>query len=176
MVEFPRTGFPTNPRLYIKTEKAKLDPEFRFPSLTVARDKGGYEMSFTPARLEIDNSPYFDSVGLRCLNTFTRDTAAQARSDAWEAAANACREGTAVENGASIGDLAMRRLTRGTPRMLTCIEPAKPEISCVKAALDVTYHKDELEFIWDAGGASATYTPYSIDMWVEFLDKTTLEE
>jgi hypothetical protein len=74
MVEFPGSGFPANPRLNIKTEKAKLDPDFRFPSLSVARDKGGYEMSFTPARLEIDNSPYFDSVGLKCLRTFTRET------------------------------------------------------------------------------------------------------
>ena len=175
MVEFPRTGVPTNPRLFIKTEKAKLDPEFRFPSLTVERDGGGYEMSFTPARLEIDNSPYFDSVGLKCLDTFTRDAVAQARGAAWEAAANACREGTAVQNGASIGDLAMRRLTRGIERVLTCMQPAKPAISCIKAALDVTYHKDEFSFNWDVGGASATYTPYSIDIWVEFLDKKTLE-
>jgi hypothetical protein len=175
MVEFPGSGFPANPRLNIKTEKAKLDPDFRFPSLSVVRDKGGYEMSFTPARLEIDNSPYFDSVGLKCLRTFTRETTAQAHSAAWEAAATACREGTAVENGASIGELAMRRLTSGIERMLTCIQPAKPEISCRKAALDVTYHKDQLDFNWDVGGASATYTPYSIEMWVEFLGKTTLE-
>jgi len=175
MVEFPGTGFPANPRLFIKTEKAKLDPEFRFPSLSVAREGGGYEMSFTPARLEIDNSPYFDSVGLKCLNTFTKDAVAQAQSAAWEAAAAACREGTAVQNGASIGEIAMRRLTGGIERMLTCIQPAKPEISCIKAALDVTYHSDEFQFNWDVGGASAEYTPYSIDMWVEFQDKTTLE-
>ena len=175
MVEFPTIGFPVDPQLYIETEKAQLDPEIRFPSLTVEREQGGYEMEFSPARLQIDNGPYFDSVGLECIETFAQESAAAARDVAWEAAAAACRDGTAVELGASLGDLAMRRLTAGIERMLACIQPARPEIACAKANLDVSYVKDAYNFEWDVGGATASYTPYSIEMWVEYQGKATLK-
>ncbi|HWP79527.1 MAG TPA: DUF6470 family protein [Candidatus Acidoferrum sp.] len=175
MVQFPQIGFPVDPRLHVRSEKAKLDPEFRPASFTLERQAGGYKMDFEPARIQIDNDPYFDSVGLKDMDTLSADAAAAARSVAWEAAANACRRGTAIQHGASIGEFTMRRLTRGIERMLTCIQPAKPEVSCVRAQLSVSYVQDELDYDWDTGGSSAVYTPYSIDMWVEYRSRVTLK-
>ena len=172
MVEFQKIGFPTDPRLQIRTVKARLDPYFRFAELTVDVERNGYQIEFTPAKLEIDNSPYFDSVSLKSMEAFSEDYVLAAQKAAREAAVKACKVGEAVAQGASIGSLAYLQTTRSIDRMLLCVQPQKPVITCIKSSLEVSYTKDDYNFSWDTGGAGATYNPYSLEMWVEFLDRS----
>ena len=166
------TRFPTDPQLQIRTEKAQLDPYFRFAELTLDVKRNGYQIEFTPAKLEIDNSGYFDSVNLKSMEAFSADYVMAAQNTAREAAGKASEAGEAVAQGASIGALAYLQTTKSIDRMLVCVQPQRPVINCIKSSLDVSYTKDEYDFSWDTGGAGATYYPYSLEMWVEFLDRS----
>jgi len=175
MVEFPKMGFPTGPRLHIRTERARLDPSFRSAELEIDVERNGYQMKFTPAKLEIDNRPYFDSVNLKSIKALAEDYVRAAQQAARQAAERECRKGEAIANGASIGSLAYLQATRSIERMLVCVQPQMPEITCLEADLEVAYTKDQYTFTWDTGGAGASYEPYSIEMWVEYSGRITDE-
>lgn len=174
MVRFPSAGFPDDPRLFIKTRRAALDPYMKPARLDLSVERRGYDISFTPAKLLIDNRPYFDSVGLRDAGALARDCARGARENALEAAARACEKGAGLARGATPGALAFYQLTNGIDRMLVCVQPQKPEIVCQKAELEVDYIKDDYVFDWDTGGAGAEYAPYDLSIWVEFGDPVKL--
>lgn len=175
MIEFPRVGFPMDPRLHINSEPALLDPYFRYSSLDISVERNGYQIDFTPARVEIDNRPYYNSVGLKDVRTMSEDYVSAAKSAARQGAVRASQNAEAVAHGASIGRLAYLQATRSIDQMLICVQPELPDINTVREELDVEYVRDDYTFNWDTGEAGAVYKPYSIEMWVEFLDRTDMK-
>lgn len=164
-------SFPQNPLLHIESEKAQLLLDCEPATLDLDVRRGGYQIKSTRASIEIDNRAFFDSIGLKGIASFAKDYVQAAYSSALKAAAAANDGKTAIENGASIGDLAFMRVTRSIDMVLVGVLPEKPVITCDKAQLDVRYIGDELGFNWDTGGVSTRYVPYSVDIWVEFRDK-----
>lgn len=171
MIRFPQVGFPIHPELHIRSEMARLDPELKMPQLSVDVDRNGYDIHSTPAKLVIDNRPYFDSVGLKSTHALSEEWTEKARQAAWDSAAHACENGDAVAEGGSMESLAFLQLTHSIHGILRCVQPEKPVIACEKAELSIDYTKDNYTFSWDIQMPHITYQPYSIETWVEFQDK-----
>jgi len=167
-------SFPSDPVLRISNVRAKLLNRYEHASLDIDVDRNGYKMNFQPAKVEIDNQPFFDSIGLKSITALAKDCIRTGRAAALTSASRYTQEAQQKLDGATVVDITYQQVTRSINRMAVCVETQDPEFSVRKAKLDIEYTPDEYQFNWRLGVVNSQYIPYSIDIDVEFLNKGKL--
>ena len=156
-----------SPKLNIETTNAKLIMKTTRPSLDVEISKNGLEIENRPIKLKIDNGAFFDSIGLKSIETFTREYVQAGKAAALNSAARCSREAQYLSDGAALGDLAYMRIEKSIDSMLIFIPEEKPEISWEYGYVNISYKPDEITNHWDTGGVEVQYIPYSVDISVK---------
>ncbi|MCX7614981.1 MAG: DUF6470 family protein [Clostridiales bacterium] len=155
------------PKLKIEKTYAQLNIQSRPASCEVDVEKNGLEMKSEPFVVQIDNSAFYDSIGLKTVETFTAEFAQSGKDAAMSAAERYCKEAKIYLDGGKSSDIAYMRTQKSIESMLIFIPEEKPKFSFKGGDVNRNYTPDKYTYIWDTGGVSAEYLPYSVNISVE---------
>lgn len=121
-------------------------------------------MDSKPIRLEIDNRAFFDSLGLKSLESLAADLVARGKRAADEGTARYCIEGRLLAEG---GPEAMRNIVqirtgKSIETVLAFIPESPPKMSWKDGYTNIEYTPDRLHFEWHIGKVNLNYHPYEI--------------
>lgn len=131
--------------------------------------KNGLHIENSPARLEIDNRAFFNSIGLKDIGTLSREEALEGNIAIRDAVKEISEEGDMMmgPDGMTIAQIAKMK-TQGSKMMRVAVEPIeKPKIHFTKGKLDIQYEPDKLDIRWEIGGINFRYLPYELS--IEFV-------
>ena len=148
---------------------AQIDLQYNPSKLTIERQRNGLSIDSEPAVLQIDNTEFYNSLGLKSSFTFNKEIEQRAKQSALESVERYVQEGNMMlDAGAgSIPRIAYQRYAqRVSVDTVLAFLPAKPEISWQKQQLDIQYVPDELDMIWDIGKPEYEFSPAKVDVSV----------
>ena len=148
------------------------------PECTMTRTKGGFKMSNTPAKLNIDNFDCYNSI-----NPTTKTSIAQNASKGKQAATAAAQSYTnqgAMFLKAQPGEDVIQQIVQNAMYVNTGFTigftpSAPPKISYQPGKLMIDYTVDKLSFDWRNLQGSFDFTPGSIDFHMEQMPDVTIE-
>jgi hypothetical protein len=150
----------TPAQLLYKSTKAQMQ---------ISVKRGGMQMENDPIRMELDNSRFFDSIGIKGLNTSMHEVAQAGKNAALEAAGRYTRQKNAMTgpDAVSISQIVAQQARKPASTVLAFLPEEKPETSWSGGDVDMQFIKDKVEISWKPHDIEFTYVPYSVEYHVE---------
>lgn len=125
----------TRASLQTKTIRGKTD---------VHTEKGGLRITRHPARLEIDNKAFFESLNIKSAEKILKDSADLGKRAVMKATARYAAEGSAMlgPDSKTIAEITAARAYQTINRVLEFIPKNRPEIHFKDGFVDISYEKD----------------------------------
>lgn len=163
--------YPVSLRYEITPARLLMNPE---PArMYMKTEKRGYTMRSHPIRLQLDNREFFESIGIKSM-----ESSAAEKAEAGKEAVQAFMERKAQQKNAMLEPEKLeisevwaqtwaQRAAKMAESVLTFIPDKKPEIGWADGYIEVDFEPDKLEIDWDTGGVSFEYIPYRVEFFVE---------
>lgn len=145
-----------------RLKKAMLLTHSESPRYVLTREKGGFIMKSNPIRFKLDNRAFFESIGLKSIDTLAQELINEGKKAAYESTERYCVEGEMyVKQGADATyDIALMRTQTSIDSMLVFIPERPPELSWEGGTIDIEYTPDRLRFEWQTHKVEMEYVPY----------------
>ncbi|MCR4925814.1 MAG: DUF6470 family protein [Clostridiales bacterium] len=169
----------TNIQMEMHITPAKLQYSTQAPSYEMTRQKGGLEISSTPARLNIDTYEARSSMGFKKALDAGRQVAEQSFQSAKDGITSTMQGGNALMNIQNkqnnlIGQLAFDNVLQSTSSdvQLAFLPSTPANISWEPHDLSMRYEMDKLNFEWRTSDTpDMEYTPAKIEFLVKEYPK-----
>lgn len=161
------------------TNNARLEYEQPRPSYVLSRQRGGFQIENTPARIRMDTTELRASIGLKSVGRAVSEAADAGMSAALEAAGRYGDEGSMLmdsRNTSAIADIGAQRVSSTIETMLGFAPSAPTEISFDPHQLSIRYEADKLQFDWRTSNSiNATFIPGSIEFKIKEYARLEIE-
>ena len=147
----------------VSMKRAQLKMDITPPSHALSRERGGFAMKSDPIHCRIDNRDFYDSLGLKSLDTLTGELINHSEKAVLDAEAQSCREGDLLSSPDSggVAEIARMRIKTSIETMLVFI-PERPSVSWEGGDLRMHYTPDRLHYEWRLKGVEYQYMPYKL--------------
>jgi hypothetical protein len=138
--------------------------------MEISMDRGGLRIENDRIRLRLDNRKYFDSIGIKSMQSQSRENAERGKQAVLETVGRYSQQKTAMTgpDRQSIAQVVAAQRRPHTPRTVLAFLPeAKPEASWEGGELNMHFIKDKVEIKWHPAETEFTYVPYSVKFHVE---------
>jgi hypothetical protein len=153
-----------------RNQRAQILMEYEPADLNIERRRNGLKIESRPIRFEIENRAFFESMGLKTIDSLARENISKGERAVEEWVTRHAREGDAIADGTTtIAEIAVSRMLRTIESVLTFIPSEKPKLHWEGGTVDIGYKPDEINYYWDIGGARCQYMPYSLQISVKRL-------
>ncbi len=143
---------------------AKLLYEHTPARMQVSVTRGGFSIESEPVRMEIDNKQFFDSIGIKGLQSQAKENIQRGKEAALETAGRYTRQKNAMTgpDAVNISQIVMQTDRAPAKTKLAFLPEAKPQVSFSGGEVHMHYLKDKVEIDWKAYELNFTYIPYSV--------------
>ncbi|MEG0615875.1 MAG: DUF6470 family protein, partial [Oscillospiraceae bacterium] len=137
-------------KIEVTVNRAKLDYNNPLPKVAITKDKGKMTMHAEPIKINVDSQKMFDSIGLKKIDTLSKEVSDKGFKVAYEATAKIVQDGNKLEaaHKFSPADIAAEQSQRSIESVLAFIPKDGPEISWSDGTLSIQYQADQLNFDW----------------------------
>ncbi|HBL83434.1 MAG: hypothetical protein A2Y17_04265 [Clostridiales bacterium GWF2_38_85] len=142
----------------------------KIPSeVKVETEKNGYQMKRHPAEMKIDNTDFFESIGIKSPEKVLEDAAVYGKQAVLKGMARRSEEKNAMlgPDGMTVAEIAAQRSYRTIQSTLDFIPKSRPEISWEEGYVDINYTKDQRNVTWTPPEIKFEYIPYSVEIYVD---------
>lgn len=139
------------------------------PEMKVETEKNGYQIEHHPIQMKLDNSDFFESIGIKSLDNVLKDAAEYGKQAVIKSMQRYADEKNAVlgPDGITIAQIAAQRSIKTISSAMDFIPDSKPKISWEGGYLDINYVKDERSVSWSPPEIEYEYIPYSVKIYAE---------
>lgn len=161
MISYPKS-------LHYEITRAQLLMRSTPARMYVETEKGGFEIVRYPLKMELDNTEFFESIGLGTIDKLAWENIQYGRDAVVRAMERYAMEKNAMlrPHGPTLGQLAMQRMHRTIQSALDFIPKSKPKITWTGGYVEVRYNKDIKHITWEPAKVEYEYIPYSVDITV----------
>lgn len=135
----------------------------------VETEKNGLRMKSHPIKIQIDNSGFFQSIGIKPVSTVLNDSAAVAKRAVLDYMSRCTNEKNAKlgPNAKTIAEIANSRAGHTVWSRLDFIPKEGPHISWEGGGIDIEYEKDERIVDMTPARIEFEYIPYKVEIYAE---------
>jgi hypothetical protein len=121
-------------------------------------------MKSEPLSAEIDNRAFFDSLGLKSIDTLSCEMIGRSQKAVSKSVAESCKAGDmlAAPDSGGVAEVARMKLAKRIETAMAFI-PDQPEIHWKGGEITLDYTPDKLRFEWKIQKVKLAYEPYSIE-------------
>lgn len=166
----------------VKITKAGYEriDDAEMPKARVIRDKGEFNIEAEPVQIHIDNTPVFDSIGLKKPVKRGIEEGQKGLSVSYQAVARIAQEGKAIADGkTNVSELAKRHTMEDATEALNLVTKFIPEngpdISWSDGKLNINYTADKLNLDFELQKTRFKFTPGSVELIVKNLPRVEIE-
>lgn len=166
----------------VKITKAGYEriDDAEMPKARVTRDKGEFNIEAEPVHIHIDNTPVFDTIGLKSATKRGIEEGQKGLSVSYQAVAKIAQEGKAIADGkTNVSELAKRHTMEDATEALNLVTKFIPEngpdISWSDGKLNINYTADKLNLDFELQKTRFKFTPGSVELIVNNLPRVEIE-
>lgn len=169
------TTIPIDIEVNIKRASLELDTEA--PKVQISRDRGEFNITAEPVKINIDNSKLYSSIGLKKSSELTRDEAQEGIRIAYQGVARIVDEADLIANKkATPGSLAAQRASKTIEAVTAFIPEEGSEITWSDGKLNINYTADKLKMDWDTNQhPKFKFTPGSVEFIINQMPRVEIE-
>ncbi len=155
--------------LLYEITSAKLMYKSTPAQMQISVTRGGMQMDSETLRMDLDNKQFFDSIGIRGIQSQAQENIHLGKEAALEAAGRYTRQKNAMmgPDAVNISQIIAQQGHAPVKTELDFLPSAKPKTSWSGGDLNMRIIKDKVEISWKPYELEFTYVPYSIDYRVE---------
>ena len=145
-------------------QPAKLLYEHTPAQMQVSVTRGGFSMESEPVRMELDNRQFFDSIGIKSLQTQAKETIQRGKEAAQNTAGRYTRQKNAMTGPDAVNISQIVAVGERAPvkTKLAFLPEAKPEVTFSGGKVHMEFLRDKVEISWKPYELEFTYIPYSV--------------
>lgn len=135
----------------------------------VDTQRNGFRMESDPIKIQIDNSGFFQSIGIKPVSSVLKDSAASAKKAVLDYMSRVTNEKNAElgPNAKTIAEIANSRTEHTVWSGLDFIPKEGPHISWKGGDIEIEYEKDERHVDMTPARIEFQYIPYKVEIFVE---------
>jgi hypothetical protein len=135
----------------------------------VETERNGFRMQSDPIRIQIDNSGFFQSIGIKPVSSVLKESAASAQKAVLAYMCRHTNEKNAKlgPNAKTIAEIANSRIGHTVWSRLDFIPKEGPCISWEGGGVDIEYEKDERKVDMTPARIEFEYIPYKVEIFAE---------
>ncbi len=170
------TSIPIDIEVNIKRASLEVDNS-EVPKVHVSRDRGEFQITAEPVKINIDNSKMYSSIGLKKAPELSKEHADEGIRLAYQGVARVVDEADLIANKkATPGTLAAERAARTIEAVTGFLPEEGPDITWSDGKLNINYTADKLKMDWDANQPPKfKFTPGSVEFIINQLPKVEIE-
>jgi len=137
--------------------------------MQVSVKRGGLQIESDPIQLELDNKQFFDSIGIKGIQTHAQEKIRAGKDAAQEMAGRYTMQKNAMmgPDAVSISQITAQQGQTAAKTVLAFLPEAKPKVSWSGGETNIQFIKDKVEISWQPPDLEFTYVPYSVDYRTE---------
>ena len=166
----------------VKINKASYEriDNAEMPKAKVTRDKGEFNIEAEPVRIHIDNTPVFDSIGLKKPTTRGIEEGQKGLSVSYQAVARIAQDGKDIADGkTTVQEIAKRQTMEDATKALNLvtafIPESGPDISWSDGKLNINYTADKLNIDFELQKTRFKFIPGSVELIINNLPRVEIE-
>lgn len=134
----------------------------------VETEKNGFEMKSHPIKVDIDNTPFYESLDIKSVDKMLKDYVELGKQAVLKAMKECGQDANQMfgPKGLTVAQLAAQHSFKSIDSTIEVI-PKKPNISWNDGYIDIKYIKDERNTEWIPPEIEIEYIPYSVDVNAE---------
>lgn len=133
----------------------------------VKTERNGYQIDSHPIKIEINNTEFFQSLGIKPASVVLAESAERGKEAVLEKMAKCSREKNAKlgPDALTVAELAVQQSTNVVMSKLDFIPNAKPNISWKDGYISIEYIKDERNVEMTPARIEFEYIPYKVEFY-----------
>lgn len=137
--------------------------------IKVKTERNGYDMDNHPIKIQIDNTDFFESIGIKSPEKVLEDSAMRGRQAVLRSMARYTEEGNERlgPDGKTIAEIKAQHSYKTITSTLDFIPKSKPHISWKDGYIDIDFTKDKRHVEWIPARYEFEYIPYSVKIYVD---------
>ncbi|MGN0692043.1 MAG: DUF6470 family protein [Oscillospiraceae bacterium] len=165
----------------VKINRATMEPiDNELPKVKISRDKGEFNIDAEPAKIQIDNTRMYNSIGLKKPLPRGIEYGEKGLSVCYQGVAKIVDDGVAVAEGkTNAAEIAKNDMVSDAlsafDHVTAFIPEDGPDISWKDGKLSINYTADKLNIDFDIHKTRFKFTPGSVELIVNQLPRVEIE-